>query len=530
MSDEPIVVLYDTLSARKKSLELLEAGHCKLYVCGPTVYDLSHLGHARAFVAPDVLVRFLRSQGLHVKYVRNITDIDDKIIRRAQEEHSEPLALAERYITAFHEDFERLGCIPPDLEPRATEHVPHMLELIGRLLAKGLAYASDGDVYFPVDAFPDYGKLSKRNLEELRAGARVEISERKRNPLDFVLWKAAKPGEPAWDSPWGRGRPGWHIECSAMSETYLSCTFDLHGGGHDLVFPHHENELAQSQGANGAGTFARHWIHNGFVNFAGEKMSKSLGNFFTIREITTLYLPEVLRYFLLSVHYRSTVNFDVEVSCPSCNATLPSEAQQSGACPTCSAVFTMEQIRARLRFPGLEEADDRVAYVYETIARATEALGTAKDHEVEDSTGAIKRSVADMLPRFWAALRDDLNTAAALAALSDALHEVNRLLGSIKGGERRSQNASLRRFVADIGQVSDVLGLFGQPPRVFLAHRRDLEAKRIGLDVERVEALVRERELARVHKNWTLADRLRAELQSLGVSVQDEAARSVWTL
>ena len=301
--------IHNTLSRTKEAFIPLQAGRVRMYVCGMTVYDLCHLGHARVFVVFDMIVRWLRAGGFAVEYVRNVTDIDDKIIRRAEENGESPSALTERYITAMHEDERALGVLPPDHEPRATQYVTQMLEMIGELERKGLAYAANnGDVYYRVRSFADYGRLSGKSLDELRAGERVEVDQSKHDPLDFVLWKAAKPGEPAWDSPWGSGRPGWHIECSAMSAELLGEHFDIHGGGQDLQFPHHENEIAQSEGAHGC-KFVNYWMHNGFVRVDNEKMSKSLGNFFTIREILKKYDPEVVRFFILRAQYRSPLNY-----------------------------------------------------------------------------------------------------------------------------------------------------------------------------------------------------------------------------
>ena len=524
------IALHDTLSGQKRPLALLAPGRCGLYVCGPTVYDMSHIGHARAAIVPDVLVRYLRASGLQVTYVRNVTDVDDKIIQRAAAEGTDPRAVAERYTAEYHRDLDDLGCLRPDVEPRVTDHIAEIVAMVERLIEVGLAYPRDGDVYYRVARFPAYGALSGRALGDMQAGARVEVNERKEDPLDFALWKAAKPGEPAWPSPWGPGRPGWHIECSAMSRHHLGDTFDLHGGGRDLIFPHHENEIAQSQGACGEGTFARHWLHNGFVDFAGEKMSKSLGNFFTIREITALYPPEALRFFILGVHYRSGVNFDVQVPCPACGAELPPEVQQhGGACPSCQAPLELAAIRRRLRFPGLEDADDRVAAFYDALARARGALAGASG--APPPSGEPTPAIAAMLSRFRAALADDLNTAAAIAALSEPLRDVNRLLTAKKKevdpGVRR---ASVARFVTDLGEVSRILGIFGADPEVYLRARRDAKAARIGLDTARVEALVAERDRARGEKRWKEADALRDALASLGVTVQDGATRSEWTL
>lgn len=288
--------VYNTLKKKKEPFVPLEEGKVGMYVCGPTVYDLCHMGHARASVVFDIIARYFKFIGYHMTYVRNITDIDDKIIRKANDEGVDFSVINERYIKSFHDDMLDLGNKPPTREPKATEHIGEIITMIEKLIEKGMAYVSGEDVYFAVENFKDYGKLSGRKTEELLAGARVEVDERKNNPLDFALWKSSKPGEPWWESPWGKGRPGWHIECSAMSSKCLGHSFDIHGGGRDLVFPHHENEVAQSEGASGK-PYVRYWLHNGFVNINQEKMSKSLGNFFTIRELLNLYHPEVIRFF-----------------------------------------------------------------------------------------------------------------------------------------------------------------------------------------------------------------------------------------
>ncbi|MBB5019446.1 cysteinyl-tRNA synthetase [Chitinivorax tropicus] len=303
--------LYNTLTRQKEVFKPITPGHVKMYVCGMTIYDYCHLGHARMLTAFDMVQRWLRASGLNVTYVRNITDIDDKIIKRAAENGESIQALTTRFIDAMHADLSKLGVQSPDFEPRATEDesIAGMFSLIQKLIDKGLAYAADnGDVYYSVHSFEGYGKLSGKSLDDLRAGERVEVDPHKRDPLDFVLWKAAKPGEPSWESPWGAGRPGWHIECSAMSERLLGAQFDIHGGGQDLQFPHHENEIAQSEGAHGHG-YANYWMHNGFLNVDNEKMSKSLGNFFTIRDVLKEYDPEVVRFLLLRTHYRSPLNY-----------------------------------------------------------------------------------------------------------------------------------------------------------------------------------------------------------------------------
>ena len=366
--------IHNTLTRAKEEFIPLQAGRVRMYVCGMTVYDLCHLGHARVFVVFDMVTRWLRASGLEVEYVRNVTDIDDKIIRRAEENGESPAALTERFIAAMHEDEHALGVLPPSHEPRATQYVVQMLDMIGQLERKGLAYAaSNGDVYYRVRSFAHYGQLSGKSLDELRAGERVEVDKFKHDPLDFVLWKAAKQGEPAWDSPWGSGRPGWHIECSAMSAELLGEHFDLHGGGQDLQFPHHENEIAQSEGVHGC-KFVNYWMHNGFVRVDNEKMSKSLGNFFTIREILKKYDPEVVRFFILRAQYRSPLNY--------------SDAHLDDARASLTRLYTA------LRGVGAVEA----------------AVNWNAPHAA----------------RFKAAMEDDFNTPEAIAVLFDLAGEANR--------------------------------------------------------------------------------------------------------
>ena len=366
--------IHNTLTRTKEIFVPLQAGHVRMYVCGMTVYDLCHLGHARVFVVFDMVTRWLRASGLQVEYVRNVTDIDDKIIRRAEENGESPATLTEHFITAMHEDERALGVLPPDHEPRATQYVAQMLTMIGQLERKGLAYAAlNGDVYYRVREFAAYGKLSGKSLDELRAGERVEVDKYKHDPLDFVLWKAAKAGEPAWDSPWGKGRPGWHIECSAMSAELLGQHFDIHGGGQDLQFPHHENEIAQSEGAHDC-TFVNVWMHNGFVRVDNEKMSKSLGNFFTIREILKKFDAEVVRFFILRAQYRSPLNY--------------SDAH-------------------------LEDARASLTRLYIAL-RGCDATNGEVNWDVPHAV------------RFKAAMDDDFNTAEAIAVLFDLAGEANR--------------------------------------------------------------------------------------------------------
>lgn len=519
--------LYDTAVRGKRPLETLEPGKCGVYCCGPTVYDLSHIGHARAALVPDVLVRYLRHVGVDVHYVRNLTDVDDKIIRRANERGLSARDVAERYTLAYQEDMTELGMLPPDAEPKVTEHMAEIIELIERLIDRGLAYPAKGDVYYAVREFAGYGQLSAQKIDEMRAGARVEVDERKRDPMDFALWKAAKPGEPAWPSPWGEGRPGWHIECSAMSCKHLGERFDIHGGGRDLIFPHHENEIAQSKGAYGDDSFAKYWIHNGFVTFAGEKMAKSLGNFFTIREVTRLYHPEVLRFFLIAVHYRSPVNFDTRVQCPNCKTEMSLEHQQAGQCGACEHSADAESLRNQVRFPGLDEADDRLGYLYETLAKARAFLATAAKPKHDAEPIPVVATLVDRVNR-W--LADDLNTAAALAEISEPTSEVNRLLASKKGVDKAVRHRTIEAYVLQFEELAAVFGCFARDPEVFLRARRDLEAARIGLDSAHVDALMVERTRARESKDFARADEIRGELDQLGVEIRDASGTSDWTL
>jgi cysteinyl-tRNA synthetase len=498
--------LYDTATRAKVAFEPLEAGKVGIYVCGPTVYDYCHVGHARCYVAFDVIVRYLRQLGLAVTYVRNVTDIDDKIIRRAQEQGEEPLALAARFTDAFHDDMRRLGNRVPDVEPTVSGHLPEIIALVERLVASDHAYVVDGDVYFAVDRFADYGALAARQLDELQAGARVEVDPRKRSPLDFALWKAAKPLEPSWPSPWGAGRPGWHIECSAMSERYLGATFDLHGGGMDLAFPHHENERAQSRASGGATSFARYWLHNGFINVrtaeqGEEKMSKSLGNFFTIREVCARHEPEALRLFLLGTHYRNPIAFEID-------------ARPEGPA-----------------FPLLEEAERRLSYAYRTVQRVrsarSSAAGAALSGAAPMGPALAGRGPAVLPPadafreRFAAAMDDDFNTAAALGLLAELLAQANKLLDQAKGQPRDVVARTLAAIDAGLETVSAVLGLLGDDPQAFLQRRRDKLCQARDIDAAQVAAQIAARGAARRAKDFKQADALRAELSALGVELMD---------
>ncbi len=482
--------LTNTLTRQKELFVPLRPGHVALYVCGVTVYDYCHVGHARVYVVFDVIVRALRHLGYKVRYVRNFTDVDDKIIARATKNGESCDALTDRFIAAFYEDMDRLGCERPDVEPRVTTHMPEIVAMVEQIIARSHAYVVPGefggqDVYFGVDAFAQYGALSGRVQDDNQAGAsdRVSHDERKRNQADFALWKSAKPGEPSWPSPWGLGRPGWHIECSAMSCKHLGETFDLHGGGKDLVFPHHENELAQSKAATGA-EFARYWLHNGFVTIDSEKMSKSLGNFFTIRDVLLRYHPQVLRYYLLTAHYTQPLNFSDK---------------------------------------SLDDAARRVLYMCEKLALADEVLarpGPSAGLEPE-VVKVARREVQD-------ALCDDFNTSRLLAALSEPMAALARALEKPKGPEKPGTIASVRALVREVGAI---LGVFHDPAQT-AAEIVELVRERMfpkdGEALQWVQRLVAERTTARADKNWAKADELRDELLRGGVELRDSPQGTQW--
>ena len=468
------LAFYNTRTRRRETFEPLEEGKVSIYVCGVTVYDRCHVGHARSLIFFDAVVRYLRWRGYQVHFVRNVTDIDDKIIARAAADGIDWKDLAGRYTESMHADLEALGCVMPDIEPRATDHIDEMLELIGQLEAKGLAYkAGPGDVFFSVGEYKAYGKLSGRNIEDLLAGARVEVDPRKKNPMDFALWKASGEGEPSWPSPWGAGRPGWHLECSAMSTKYLGQPFDIHGGGEDLVFPHHENELAQSSGAND-GEFVRYWMHHAFVRLDQEKMSKSLGNVFAIEDLLAEVEAEGLRLNLLSTHYRSPLDFS----------------------PVAIAESTKALVRA-----------------YETIARAEDAGLRAAEIGPDD---ARSRALTE-------AMDDDLNTARAVAVSFDAVRELNRALDA-------GQTDAATDALALIKASGRAVGLFMQPAAEFLARRRERQASSSGVDAQEIETLIAQRNDARTNRDFATADRIRDELASRGIALEDGAGGTTWTL
>tara|TARA_B100000686_G_C16770812_1_gene965033 strand:- start:878 stop:2323 length:1446 start_codon:yes stop_codon:yes gene_type:complete len=474
--------IYNTLTDQKEEFAPLKPGKVGMYVCGVTVYDYCHIGHARAAVVFDIIFRELKRSGLDVIYVRNFTDIDDKIINRANEENLSWLELTKKYIDAFHEDMEALNCVSPNSEPKATEYIGDMIKLIEELISKDKAYTLNGDVFYSIQSYESYGVLSGKNTKDLLSGARVEINEFKRNPLDFALWKSVKPGEPFWESPWGRGRPGWHIECSAMSRTLLGIQFDIHGGGKDLVFPHHENEIAQSHGANGCPP-VKYWIHNGFVNINKEKMSKSLGNFFTLREIYKEYPPEALRYFLLTVHYRSPIDFSHH---------------------------------------SLEEAEKVLGRFYEFLAETKKIKTKYKIPEMS------QEEEPELSKKFQKAMDDDFNTALALAHMNDQLRLMNNYLTKLKKKYTEKAWRIFYRELDSFERASAALGLFKEEPEVYLQREQEKKIELMHLDVEKIESLIADRKAARKEKDWVKADACRNELTSLGVLLEDGPEGTSW--
>ncbi len=483
----PLRIL-DSFTRRKVDFEPLVPGKVGIYLCGPTVQNSAHIGHGRSAIAFDVVRRYLAWTGLQITFVRNVTDIDDKIIARAAERGEDPRALAERYAAEYNRGMAALHVLPPDVEPRVTSHIEQIVALIAKLIDRGMAYPANGDVYFAVASFPAYGRLSGQSIDELQAGARVDVGEQKKSPLDFALWKAEKPGEPSWPSPWGKGRPGWHIECSAMVLEHLGTTFDIHGGGKDLIFPHHENEIAQSQGACGDGTFARYWMHNGFVNFGGEKMSKSIGNVFLIEDLVKRFDGESIRFYMVQNHYRSPINFEV--------------TESDGV----------------VSFPSLDEAEKRLDYFYSTLARLDDFLGVRTDVDA----GPVVPEAERLIPAFKAGMDDDFNTAVAVAELGEAAKAANRLLDDPKSAAKDVRRRSLARLAKDLRSAAGALGLLGRAPVDFLHGRRARLAAQRGIVPADVDAKLREREEARKAKDFARADAIRRELRDKGIEVMDK--------
>jgi len=457
--------IYNSISQSKDTFQPIEPNKVRMYVCGITIYDYSHIGHARTFVAFDVMARYLRFSGYNLTFIRNITDIDDKIIARANENNESITELTARFEQIMHEDFDALGMIKPDVEPKATESIAEIIEIIETLIEKEFAYQGvNGDIYYHVPKFADYGKLSKQNLEQLQAGERVDVASDKKSPMDFVLWKMAKPGEPSWSSPWGEGRPGWHIECSAMSKKCLGDHFDIHGGGSDLQFPHHENEIAQSEAANGC-CFANTWIHTGMVQVDKEKMSKSLNNFFTIRDVLALYRAESVRYFMVSSHYRSQLNYSED---------------------------------------NLKAADAALERLY----LALRDLNLTDLPKVSDDNPFVVK--------FKQAMDDDFNTPEAVAVLFEIAKEVNRL--------KANDSQQSHQLAAVLIHLGGVLGLLQQSPDSFLKSSLSGDDQ----DVAAIELLIEERNQARADKNWARADEIRDQLQAEGIVLEDKDGKTGW--
>ena len=456
--------IYNSQTRKKEEFKPIEPGKVKMYVCGPTVYNYFHVGNARPFIVFDVLRRYFSYIGYDVTFVQNFTDIDDKMIKRANEEGITVKELGDRFIEEYFKDASALGIRPATVHPRATEHIGDIIKLVKTLQQKGFAYEVNGDVYFDTQKDEHYGKLSGQNLEDLEAGARISVDDVKRNPADFALWKAEKPGEPSWNSPWGKGRPGWHIECSAMSRKYLGDTFDIHAGGKDLLFPHHENEVAQSECATGC-TFANYWMHNGFINIDNEKMSKSAGNFFTVRDILQQYEAEDIRMFMLTAHYRSPVNFSKDM---------------------------MSQAHASLQ--RLYTARDNMYYL----------MNHADEKALSDAENALLVKVEESRQRFISAMDDDMNTADAMGALFEIVKEANITLND------KSSKQAIAGTLDTLSALADVMGLLTRkPPEEALP--------------EDIQALVDARADARKSKNWALSDQLRDQLKELGYSEEDTA-------
>jgi len=484
------IQIYNTMKKKKEEFVPLREGSVGLYACGVTVYDLSHIGHARALIVFDVIYRYLQYRGYKVTFVRNYTDIDDKIIKRAQEEGVTYKDISDRYIKEFDHDMDMLGLEKPSVSPRATDHIPEMIAMVEALIEKGFAYEVEGDVYFSVGSFSEYGRLSGKNIEELNSGARVEVDERKQSPLDFALWKKSKEGEPFWECPWGKGRPGWHIECSAMSQKYLGTTFDIHGGGMDLIFPHHENEIAQAECATGA-PFARYWIHNGFVNINQQKMSKSLKNFFSIREILETYHPEVLRLFLLSNHYRSPVDYSEQ------NLT--------------EAKVGLDRFYAVLRDLGEITSLDKGA--------AAQSLGEKR----------LVKELQEFQGKFIEAMDDDFNTAAALGHL----YTLTRSLNSIIDQKKKFPTFQIAEGTFQLAKeqfkmVGSVFGLFQESAQAYFQKQKEKGLAAAAISPEEIEQLIKDRELARKSKDFKKADEIRKQLEEKGIILKDTPQGTEW--
>jgi cysteinyl-tRNA synthetase len=488
LNGKNMIKIYNTLTGRREDFIPLVPDQVRIYACGVTLYDHCHIGHARSAVVFDVIRRYLKYKGFAVTYVRNFTDIDDKIIARANQERIPWDSVARKYTSEYYRDMDLLGVERADIEPKATDHIKEMIDIIKKLIDKGYAYERDGSVYFAVEKFTEYGKLSKRNKDDMMAGARVEIDERKKYPLDFALWKKSKEGEPYWESPWGYGRPGWHIECTAMSIKHLGETFDIHGGGADLLFPHHENEIAQSEAYTGK-LFAKYWVHNGFITINKEKMSKSLGNFFTIKEVLDKFDPEVVRFFLLSTHYRSPIEF--------------SDYQ-------------------------LLEAESSLDRFYTTIIRINDLLERNHNEKVGDTKSRkfFEEFLLSFESKFEEAMDDDFNTALALGHIFEFVRETNRFLDSKPSG--KIDKELLLTAKEKLLKAGNVLNIFIRTPRQWYVSL--MKIRKIGLSEKEIIEKIKDRQDARHNKNWQLADIIRKELEEKGVILEDKKDRTDWKI
>jgi len=490
--------VYNTLTAEKEDFIPLNKDRVNMYVCGVTVYDSCHIGHARSAIVFDVIQRYLRYRGFNVTFVRNFTDIDDKIINRAKKEGIPWNEVARKYTEEFYSDMDSLGVARADIEPKATEHIKEMIEIVKGLIDKGYAYERDGSVYFEVNKFPEYGKLSKRDKEDMMAGARVEVNERKKDPMDFALWKASKEGEPFWESPWGKGRPGWHIECTAMSLKHLAESFDIHGGGADLIFPHHENEIAQSEAFTGK-PFVRYWMHNGFITIDKEKMSKSLGNFFTIKEVIERYDPEVVRFFILSTHYRSPIEFSDE---------------------------------------QLKEAEVSIDRYYTTLTRIADFLSMTPSLEnnppipplEKGGKGgfekAFENTVNAFREKFLTAMDDDFNTALGVGHIFELIREANKYLDSKPSGQNANELVlKTKALLMDAGSVLNIFRKTSDQWQMAL-----MRTKKIPMTETDIANRITSREEARQKKDWAAADAIRKELDEKGIILEDKKDGTGWKI
>ena len=488
--------IYNTLTHKKELLKPIETDHVKLYVCGITAYDYCHIGHARSSLAFDMIVKYLRYRNYKVTFVRNFTDIDDKIINRAQEQNTTSEELANRFIDEFYIDMDFLGLERPDIEPKATEHIPEMISLIATLIEKDKAYEVDGDVYYSVSDFEEYGKLSGRILEDMQAGARISINEKKKNPMDFVLWKSSKPGEPTWDSPWGPGRPGWHTECSAMSKKYLGETFDIHGGGKDLIFPHHENEIAQSEAANDA-PFVNMWVHHGFVTVRNEeteeaeKMSKSLGNFLTIRELSKKFHPEVLKLFVFSTQYRNPLEYSDQ---------------------------------------AMQDAGTGLSRLYECVAHFHNLEQNENPSAVSVMTDKEKSKLTSLEQRFRQAMDNDFNSAQAIGHLFEAAKIINKIVGKLSASQSVDDLRLLESSVTKLVELAQIMGILTMDPRDFLAQQKQSILDELEIDEQTINHLIAKRFTARQEKNWQLSDQIRDQLLSHNIELKDGPEGTRWSV